>query len=164
MASTSSTPDAVALEEARGALPLFVGRRLRLARESLGLTQRAFAEQMDDRVTPAALSQFERGDVKPSAATLAEVAAVTTFPPRFFTRDPAIGDVASTNGFFRSLRSTGVRERRRHRAKAELVRLATVALERLVRLPTHDVPRIPISANTARTDVEVVATQVRAAW
>jgi len=156
--------DPAAVEEARAALPLFDGRRLRLARESLGLTQRAFAERMEDRLTPAALSQFEKGDVKPSAATLAELAVATNFPVRFFTRDPAVGDVGTTDGFFRSLRSTSVRQRRRHRAKAELVRLVAVTIERLVRLPEHDVPRIAMAPNASRAEVEAVAAQIRAAW
>lgn len=164
MTPGSATPDPAGVEEARGAVPLFDGHRLRLARESLGLTQRALAEQMDGRVTPAALSQFEKGDVKPSAATLAELALATEFPARFFARDPAVGDVASTDGFFRSLRSTGVRQRRRHRAKAELVRLVTVALERFVRLPEHNVPKIPMSPNASRADVEAVAAQIRTTW
>jgi transcriptional regulator with XRE-family HTH domain len=79
---------------------------------------------MVGRVTPAALSQFEKGDAKPSAGTLAELAAATGLPVRFFARDPGVGDVVSVEGFFRSLRSTGVRHQRQHRVQAELVRLA----------------------------------------
>ena len=83
---------------------------------------------------------------------------------RFFARDPAVGDVVSIEGFFRSLRSTGVRQRRRYRAQAELVRLVTVALEQYVKLPGHDVPRIPLGPESSRTEVEAAAAQVRAEW
>jgi Zn-dependent peptidase ImmA (M78 family)/transcriptional regulator with XRE-family HTH domain len=151
-------------DEAQTVLSFFDGRRLRLARENLGVTQRGLADAMAGRVTPAALSQFEKGDVKPSPGTLAELAAVTGLPVRFFARDPAVGDVAKVEGFFRSLRSTGVRQRRQHRAQAELARLVTVALEHYVKLPEHDVPRIPVGPKASRIEVEAVAAQVRAEW
>ena len=151
-------------EEARNILPLFDGQRLRLARENLGVTQRGLAGAMAGRVTPAALSQFEKGDAKPSAGTLAELAAATGLPVRFFARDPAIGDVVSVEGFFRSLRSTGVRQRRQHRAQAELVRVVTMALERYVKLPEHEVPRLPLRPGAPRTEVEAAAAQVRSEW
>jgi Zn-dependent peptidase ImmA (M78 family)/DNA-binding XRE family transcriptional regulator len=163
----TTTPDApsdAALDQARAALPLFDGHRLRLAREALGLTQRALAEALEERLTPAAVSQFEKGDAKPSAASLVELAVATAFPPAFFARDPAVGDVVSTDGFFRSLRSTGVRQRRRHRAKAELVRLVAVALERFVKLPDRGVPRIPMATDATRDDVEATARRVRETW
>jgi Zn-dependent peptidase ImmA (M78 family)/transcriptional regulator with XRE-family HTH domain len=164
MTSLTDKPRPAAVEEARAILPLFDGQRLRLARESLGVTQRALAAAMADRVTPAAMSQFEKGNAKPSAATLAELGAATGFPVRFFARDAAVGDVVSTEGFFRSLRSTTVRQRRRHRARAEVVRLVAVALERLVKLPEHDVPRIPMRSDATRPEVEGVAARIRSEW
>jgi Zn-dependent peptidase ImmA (M78 family)/transcriptional regulator with XRE-family HTH domain len=152
------------VDEARGVLPLFEGQRLRLAREALGLTQRELAAAVNPQVTPAALSQFEKGDAKPSAATLASVAAATGFPLRFFATDPTVGEVATVDGFFRSLRSTGARQRRRHRALAELVRLVAAGLQHHVRLPESDLPRIPIHADAARAEVATVARQIRASW
>lgn len=159
----SSSMDAVA-NQARTVLPLFDGQRLRLAREYLGVTQRVLADAMAGRVTPAALSQFEKGDARPSARTLTELAVATGLPVQFFARDPAVGDVASVEGFFRSLRSTGVRRRRQHRAQAELIRLVTMALEHYVKLPRHDVPRIPVRPESSRIEVEAAAAQVRAEW
>lgn len=152
------------IERARAVAPLFDGQRLRLARETLGLTQRALAEALEDTLTAAALSQFEKGDARPSAASLVDLAEVTKFPLAFFARDPAVGDVAEVDGFFRSLRSTGVRQRRSHRAKAELVRLVAVALERFVKFPGRDVPRLPVPPDAARQEVEAVARRVREMW
>jgi len=157
-------PTAAALEQARAVVPLFEGQRLRLARESLELTQRDLAGAINGLVTPAALSQFENGDAKPSAQTLANLATATGFPLRFFATDPTVGEVATVDGFFRSLRSTGVRQRRRLRALAELVRLVTAGLQHHVRLPDPDVPRITVPANVTRADVDAVAHQVRVAW
>lgn len=161
---TRAGPGEATLEEARAVAPLFDGQRLRLAREVLGLTQRALAEALQDRLTAAALSQFEKGDARPSAASLADLAEVTGFPAPFFARDPAVRDVAEIDGFFRTLRSTGVRHRRKHRAKAELVRLVAVALERSVQFPARDVPRHPVSQDASRHEVESVARRVREAW
>jgi Zn-dependent peptidase ImmA (M78 family)/transcriptional regulator with XRE-family HTH domain len=157
-------PTPAELDEARGVLPLFDGQRLRLAREALELTQRDLAAAINYQVTPAALSQFEKGDTKPSAATLACLAVATGFPLRFFATDPTVGEVATVDGFFRSLRSTGARQRRRHRALAELVRLVVAGLQHHVRLPEPDVPRIPIRADATRAEVAAVARQVRATW
>src|SRR5206468_7190497 len=67
-------------------------------------------------------------------------------------------------GFFRSLRSTSARQRRRHRALAELVRLVAAGLQHHVRLPEVDVPRLPVAADAPRAEVAAVARQVRAAW
>jgi Zn-dependent peptidase ImmA (M78 family)/transcriptional regulator with XRE-family HTH domain len=157
-------PTAATIEEARGVAPLFDGQRLRLARESLELTQRELADAINGLVTPAALSQFENGDAKPSAQTLTHLASATGFPLRFFATDPTVGEVAAVDGFFRSLRSTGTRQRRRHRALAELVRLVAVGLQHHVRLPEPDLPRAPVPTNAARADVTAIAREVRAAW
>lgn len=161
---TEGGPSDTTLEQARAVAPLFDGQRLRLAREVLGLTQRALADALQGRLTAAALSQFEKGDSRPSAASLVDLAKVTHFPVAFFARDPGVGDVAEIDGFFRSLRSTGVRHRRSHRAKAELVRLVAVALERSVRFPARDVPRQPVPPGASRHEVESVARRVREAW
>lgn len=161
---TAAVHPEATLEKARAVAPLFDGQRLRLAREVLGLTQRALAEALQDRLTAAALSQFEKGDARPSAASLVDLAEVTRFPLAFFARDPGVGDVAEIDGFFRSLRSTGVRHRRSHRAKAELVRLVAVALERSVQFPPRDVPRHPVPPDIARREVDSVARRVREAW
>src|SRR5262245_21743202 len=132
---TDAANSVTSVEDARAVAPLFDGQRLRLAREVLGLTQRALAEALENRLTAAALSQFEKGDARPSAASLVDLAEFTEFPLAFFARDPGVGDVAEVDGFFRSLRSTGVRHRRSYRAKAELVRLVARALERFVKFP-----------------------------
>ena len=156
--------DAATLERARALAPLVDGQRIRVARELLGLTQRGLAEAMAGSVTAAAVSQFEKEDAKPSAVTLVGLAVATGMPVEFFAHDPVIGDVGQAGGFFRSLRSTTVRDRRRHRALAEMVRLVTVALERHVRLPDLDVPRLAVAPDADRETVEEAAAAVRAAW
>src|SRR5260370_34617307 len=77
-------------DEAQTVLPFFDGQRLRLARENLGVTQRSLADAMAGRVTPAALSQVEKGGVKPRPGNPAELACRTRLPGRFFARDPAV--------------------------------------------------------------------------
>ncbi len=152
------------VEQARGVVPLFDGQRLRLARESLGFTQRELADAINGLVTPAALSQFENGDTRPSAQTLAHLTLATGFPLGFFATNPTVGGVAAVDGFFRSLRSTGTRQRRRHRALAELVRIITAGLQHHVRLPEPDLPRTPVPTHAAPADVAAIAADVRAAW
>jgi Zn-dependent peptidase ImmA (M78 family) len=68
------------------------------------------------------------------------------------------------DGFFRSLRSTSTRQRRRHRALAEFVRLVAVGLQHYVQLPEPDLPRTSIPSKATRVDVAAIACDVRAAW
>jgi len=61
---------------------LFSPRRLRLARETRMMTRSAVA--LAAQVTPAAVSQFERGDARPVPQTLLRLADALDFPVGFF--------------------------------------------------------------------------------
>ena len=162
-------PDAVSLEAATTASVLFSSRRLRLARESRRLTQAAVASQAE--VTSAAISQFEKGDVRPAPQTLLRLAWVLEFPVQFFavgtapsSRDPRSENGPGDRGYFRSLRSISVTDRRRALALAQLIRDLTDRLSESVRLPPSDIPRHPIPIDAALAAPEVCAAQIRAAW
>jgi len=93
---------------------LFSPRRLRLARETRMMTRTALAHA--SQVTPAAVSQFERGEARPVPQTLQRLASSLDFPVHFFavsavpsSRDEELGATSSEQGYFRSLRSITVR-------------------------------------------------------
>jgi Zn-dependent peptidase ImmA (M78 family)/DNA-binding XRE family transcriptional regulator len=157
------------LEAATIANALFSARRLRLARESRSLTQAAVASEA--ALTSAAVSQFEKGDARPAAQTLLRLARALEFPVQFFavgtapsSRDPHSDDGPGDHGYFRSLRSTSMTERRRALALAQLIRDLADRLGESVRLPPADIPRHPIPADAGQADPEACAAYVRAEW
>jgi Zn-dependent peptidase ImmA (M78 family)/transcriptional regulator with XRE-family HTH domain len=126
--------------------PLFSGSRLRLAREARAMTQKELAEQV--KISPAAMSQFERGDAKPTEATLFRLASTLRFPTKFFSSSTVLAadsddalKLADGFGHFRSLRSMTATQRRQALSVTHLVRDVVGVLERDVRLPARDIPR-----------------------
>lgn len=162
--ATFVTDDGTAADAAR----LFSPQRLRLARETRGLTQTDLSRRIG--MSAAAISQFEKSDAKPTALTVTRLAEALSFPAGFFTiaSSPSSrpdGDPDSFDGYghFRSLRSVTVRQRRQALSVAQLVRDLIDALSRYVRLPDPSVPRFPAhSADLAIADV--CAAMVRRAW
>lgn len=155
------TPE-VALDEARKVRRLFDPDRLRTARELKGYSQRSLAELAG--VSSAAVSQFEAGQATPQSRTLVDLADALEFPVRFFAQGPT-DDQIDIPAFFRSLRSTSVRERNKARAFVELVRQFVATLERHVHLPDQQLPRIPVRPDRdRRAAVERAAAAVREAW
>jgi Zn-dependent peptidase ImmA (M78 family)/transcriptional regulator with XRE-family HTH domain len=169
---TTGNPEpatAADLQAATAACALFSARRLRLAREARGLTQTAVASMSE--VTSAAISQFEKGDARPAGQTLLRLARALEFPVQFFalgagpsSRDPRPADGFDETGYFRSLRSISVADRRRALALSQLVRDLTDRLSDAVRLPEADVPRYPIPVDADAAGAEERAREVRSAW
>lgn len=61
---------------------VFAPSRIVLARESRGMTQAQLAEKLG--VSPQQVSQWERGDVKPSAENVARIMSALQAPATFF--------------------------------------------------------------------------------
>jgi Zn-dependent peptidase ImmA (M78 family)/transcriptional regulator with XRE-family HTH domain len=162
--ATFVTDDGTAADVAR----LFSPQRLRLARETCGLTQTELSRRIG--TSAAAISQFEKADARPSASTVTLLAEALSFPAGFFTvaSSPSSrpdGDPDSLDGYghFRSLRSVTARQRRQALSVAQLVRDLIDALSRYVRLPDPAVPWLPPDAADFAI-VEDRAATVRRAW
>ena len=141
---------------------LFDGARLQVARELRGLTQKALADAAE--VSAAAVGQFEKGASTPSSRTLVNLADAVRFPLEFF-KDDLADSQPNTPAYFRSLRSTSVRDQKQARAFVELVREFTLALETKVELPPHTIPRHPITTDIQdRNVIEGIAALVREEW
>lgn len=150
------------VQEARQVRRLFDGTRLQVARELRGLTQRALADAA--HVSPAAIGQFEKGATTPNSRTLINIAEAVRFPLPYFKNDVS-DSRPDTPAYFRSLRSTSVRDQKQARAFVELVREFTLALETTVELPPNTIPRYPITpSRDDRLAVEQVASLVRDEW
>lgn len=133
--------------------------RLRLARDLENISQSDLSSAVD--VTPAAISQFESGDAKPSAKTLGLLAAALGVPVEFL-RMPL---EETHEGFFRSLRKSSVAQRRRARSLAHLVHDLAAAPSGGNALAELSLPRLPV--DTLEVDSPLIidaARTVRAEW
>lgn len=146
--------------------PLTDPARVRRAREGLRLTQGELAslirQRAGHRVSAPALSQIERGQTRPSADTLGALATALDYPVEFFVRRGSDDEVV--DGFFRSLRSTPVRDRKAAMAQVHLVHDFVLEVERRLRLPDVDVPCIPLDASSTDLDAAEAARAVRERW
>lgn len=146
--------------------------QLRIARELRRLTQTELAKQTaavgaGQGVTAAAISQFESGVAVPSLTTIASIVLALDIDPGFLTVDAADAE-AHLPAFFRSLRATPVRDRRRARNIAQLIHgLATVVAGH-VTLPERAIPSVPCDPygepEERRSEAESAAANVRQAW
>lgn len=157
--------DQADLRDAARVAPLVSPDRLVLARDLRALTQQGLVDRTGGRFTTAALSQLEKGRTRPTAATLAAIVEATNVPVDFFVARP---NDAAPDGFFRSLRSTSARERKRQLASARLLHDFITAIEEHVRLPELNVPTwepgLDRSDQERLVAAEQAAEHVREAW
>jgi Zn-dependent peptidase ImmA (M78 family)/transcriptional regulator with XRE-family HTH domain len=133
--------------------------RLRLARELENKSQSDLSGPA--HVTPAAISQFESGDAKPSDQTLGLLAQALDVPVEFLLRPME----HTHEGFFRSLRKSSVAQRRRARSFAHLVHDLAVAPGGDSVLSPLSLPRVPVETlDVGSPRIAEAARAVRAAW
>jgi Zn-dependent peptidase ImmA (M78 family) len=125
------------------------------------MTQREVVDAMGGVISAPAVSQIEAGKMRPSPSTVEALAAALDVPPGFFS---AQWPESSAHTFFRDLRSTSVRERRRAAAQTLLLSNFIAALAQHVRMPEVDVPQVPIPRGAAREEIEQAAQIVRRSW
>ena len=136
--------------------------RIRLARELRGLTQREVVEGMGGSISSPALSQIEAGKTRPSQTTLERLAEALQVPQSFFSSQWPVGGPPVT--YFRNLRSTSVRARRKAAAQTLLLADFITALEQHVRLPEVAIPDIPAARGASSDEIESSAMRVRDSW
>ncbi len=150
----------------------FAGDQLRVARELRCLTQTELARKTSSLgggrgVTPAAISQFELGASKPSLQTISSLVAVLGLDPEFLTVH-ATDTELDLPAFFRSLRVTPARQRKRARNLAQLVHRLAVVVSCNVSFGKREVPKIlcdPFSdVDGRRRQAENAAEHVRHLW
>lgn len=115
-------------------------------------------------LTPGSITQYERGDVRPTRAALAALALGLGFPEDFFLGGRPIPTVPAGTAHFRSLRSTPAISRDQARAFAELALVLIDTLEEYADFPTLNLPVIPVDSTAPRSEVEHAAAATRARW
>jgi len=139
-----------------------IGRRLKLAREAAGLSQRELAKRAN--LSAMAVSKFERDLLTPSSKTLIALSSALGVRAEFFFRR---GEVELTDVDYRKHRALPVGEERQIRAAVieQLERWA--ALSELVATPWLEAPRIPDDLPAvirSENEIEIAADALRRAW
>lgn len=116
----------------------FDPRRLALARHRNGWTKRRLADLAG--LSAAAITQYELGQVRPSATSLSQLALHLGLPVSYFAAGRPVVPLAAAEAHFRSLRATRQYERQQALATmSHFAELVTV-LSRAVLLPTVSLP------------------------
>lgn len=146
--------------EAEFASRAFDPQALTTARQLRGLRKNELAKQVG--LTPAAVSQYELAQSRPSASAVAQLAMALGVPAAFFTSGhphPAMPSAAH----FRSLRATTQLQRDQALAFGKIAWQLVTTVEKYVELPTVVLPRLPTPADPTRSDVASAARQARSA-
>jgi len=154
----------MSVDLARAYAGLFDRFRLTVAREFAALTKTELAARIG--VTPAALTQYESGNSRPSAATLVKLSLTLGQSIEFFAADGQ-RDRLTDHGraFFRSLRSTRQLDRSRAEARAFFVSEVADCLIRRVKLPELTLPKdLHIGDDTSQETIERRAEALRSHW
>lgn len=118
-------------------------------------------------VSAAAIGQFESGITPPRADTLEKLAGYLNVPVQFFAAGRPRVRLESDNVYFRSLRATTSRQRKKAISYTEQVWELANALERHVRFPRIDIPGFAggeIAPDTFPADPAAAARYLREAW
>jgi len=141
---------------------LFDGGRLRLARSYCGLKKIELARKLG--VSPAAVTQYEQGRVRPAPPVIARICLCLGFPPEFFERRPeARIEVSENHTHFRRLRSTSKADRTRLLAHLELLGEVVSVIEQHVELPVSAFPAVDVGSAGADRIAQTAAF-VRSNW
>ena len=145
------------------ALDRFDPSRVTFARELRGFTKKELAEKINK--TPSAVSQIERGRIRPDLETFVSMSFMLKVPPSFFTKKNEFSsriDMAACH--FRALRSTSQAIRRQSARKGDLLLDFLELLEsKGVLFPEENISNLNTSAETAN-DIENAANELRKHW
>lgn len=118
----------------------FEPARLTQARVRAGVSKSDLAAVVG--VSAAAIGQYEAGVNSPRPEVLDRLARRLKVRPGFFSVGRPLARIETVNAHFRSLRSARVSDRQKALSTSTLVWELTFALERYIRLPDADLPKI----------------------
>lgn len=118
----------------------FEPARLTQARVRQGISKADLASEVG--VSAAAIGQYEAGVNSPRPDVLDRLAERLQVRPGFFSAGRPLARIDTVNAHFRSLRSARVSDRQRALSTATLVWELTFALERHVKLPEVNLPKV----------------------
>jgi Zn-dependent peptidase ImmA (M78 family)/DNA-binding XRE family transcriptional regulator len=137
----------------------FDGRRLAVARRLACMSRSELSRHLE--VSPAAVTQYERGLARPTTTVLHRIGLALGMPQEFFSRGSEVPEVRSSTAHFRSLRSTPANRREQALAFGELALAVLELVEQYVDLPAVRLPSIELPAQASEADVADAARRVR---
>lgn len=135
----------------------FNGSRLKEGRIYRGHTITELAEHLG--VSKQMISKYENGKAIPTFEALVGIVNLLEFPRDYFYEEPV--EVKTGNTYFRSLLSTGKKDREMQRDRVKYLSILRAMLEEYVDFPELDLPAIP---DEHENDIEFAAKRVRDAW
>lgn len=148
-----------AQRRAAGVADDFDPTRLALARRRAALPRTRLGALVG--VTPSAITQFEKGQSRPTLPVLHKLAEILDVSIQFFRTGPALPSLPASGAHFRSLRSTTALQREQALAFGELTLAVVTALEDHVQLPAVSLPDFDVPAELAPSDIARLAEQAR---
>lgn len=115
-------------------------------------------------VSAAAIGQYERGEVKPRAETIAALANALRVPPGFFAHGRPRVQVEIAEASFRRLRSTTVTQQQQATAYVEQAWELSCYLEENVEFPALDLPGWALPDSGESPDAITAARAMRQNW
>lgn len=139
--------------------------RLLQARRLAGFSMTDLAQRAG--LSPAAIGQYERGEITPRPQTLAALARVLQVPIGHFALGRPRTHVDVTQASFRHLRSTTVAQQQQACAFVEQVWELSAHLEAFVEFPDPDLPSWALGDETdyaVQPDPSTAAQEIRRRW
>lgn len=135
----------------------FNGKRLREGRIYRGYTITELAEKLG--VTKQMISKYENNKATPNIESLLTLTNILKFPKEFFYEESV--DVKTGNTYFRSLLSTGKKEREMQYDRIKYLTIMRSLLEEYVDFPELDIPEF---SEEETSNVEEIALKLRQEW
>lgn len=134
--------------------------RLQLARRLAGMPRTHLARRLG--VTAAAVTQFERGQARPTLPVISSMAEALEVSEGFLAAGLPLTVLPTQGAHFRSLRSTTALQRDRALAFAETAASVFRTVERYVEFPPVSLPALELPADLTNDAAASLAQQARA--
>ena len=135
---------------------------LKVAREFRGLQKNELARLLG--LTPSAVTQFESGQARPNAQTIARMSLALNFPASFFAQSENLQVVPTDQCHFRSLLSSSQIDRRRMVSASSLIRRIIEFVDTHVHLPPENVSQSVGPKPKSADEIEEAAMNLRSRW
>jgi len=134
---------------------------LKIAREYRGWKKNVLANRLG--ITPSAISQFESGQTRPNATTIARCSMALGFPLPFFAQQD-LKPLSADQCHFRSLRSCSPIERRKMLSAGSILASIVDFVDEHVHLPEEQIAPVTNFHTETLDEIEEAANQVRLHW
>lgn len=138
--------------------------RIKQARIARAMSQEELARSIG--VTKQAVSKYETGFSKPSDSVIVKIADTLTFPVEFFEKQPNVTALAQSAPFFRSYKTSSVKNKAAWSQRCELLDdLIISKFKEYIEMPLPNLPNYIVQQSSYTMDeCETIALEVRHYW